>query len=82
MGYVFQNFNLFPHLTVLENLIEAPIAHKQVSRKEAVERAYELLDVVGCATRPMPGRAISPAASSSGLPSPGAGPQAASAAVR
>jgi polar amino acid transport system ATP-binding protein len=29
VGYVFQNFNLFPHLTVLENLIEAPIAHKQ-----------------------------------------------------
>ncbi len=28
VGYVFQNFNLFPHLTVLENLIEAPIAHK------------------------------------------------------
>ncbi|WP_279045680.1 amino acid ABC transporter ATP-binding protein [Cedecea davisae] len=47
VGYVFQNFNLFPHLTVLENLIEALIAHKQLSRKEAVERAYDLLDVVG-----------------------------------
>jgi polar amino acid transport system ATP-binding protein len=47
VGYVFQNFNLFPHLTVLENLIEAPIAHKKLSRKEAVERAYSLLDVVG-----------------------------------
>ena len=47
VGYVFQNFNLFPHLTVLENLIEAPIAHKQVTRKEAIARAYELLDVVG-----------------------------------
>ena len=47
MGYVFQNFNLFPHLTVLENLIEAPIAHKQASRKEAIARAYELLDIVG-----------------------------------
>ena len=43
VGYVFQNFNLFPHLTVLENLIEAPIAHKKLSRKEAVERAYSLL---------------------------------------
>ena len=32
---------------MLENLIEAPIAHKQLSRKAAVERAYELLDVVG-----------------------------------
>lgn len=47
VGYVFQNFNLFPHLTVLENLIEAPIAHKQASRKEAIARAYELLDIVG-----------------------------------
>ena len=47
MGMVFQNFNLFPHLTVLENLIEAPIAHQQVTRKEAIARAYELLDVVG-----------------------------------
>ncbi len=34
----FQNFNLFPHLTVLENLIEAPIAHQQVTRKEAIAR--------------------------------------------
>lgn len=47
VGYVFQNFNLFPHLTVLENLIEAPIAHKKLSRKAAVEQAFELLDVVG-----------------------------------
>ena len=47
VGYVFQNFNLFPHLTVLENLIEAPIAHKKLSKKEAVESAYSLLDVVG-----------------------------------
>ena len=47
VGYVFQNFNLFPHLTVLENLIEAPIAHQRLSRKEAIEQAYQLLDVVG-----------------------------------
>lgn len=47
VGYVFQNFNLFPHLTVLENLIEAPIAHKKFTKKEAVENAYSLLDVVG-----------------------------------
>lgn len=47
VGYVFQNFNLFPHLTVLENLIEAPVAHKKLSKKEAVEQAYSLLDVVG-----------------------------------
>lgn len=47
VGYVFQNFNLFPHLTVLENLIEAPVAHRLLSRKQAVARALELLDVVG-----------------------------------
>lgn len=47
VGYAFQNFNLFPHLTVLENLIEAPIAHKKFTKKEAVENAYSLLDVVG-----------------------------------
>ena len=46
-GMVFQQFYLFPHLTVLENLIEAPIAHQQLSRKEAIEQAYQLLDVVG-----------------------------------
>lgn len=47
VGYVFQNFNLFPHLTVLENLVEAPIAHKKFRKKEAIENAYSLLDVVG-----------------------------------
>ncbi|WP_427004007.1 amino acid ABC transporter ATP-binding protein [Pantoea eucrina] len=47
VGYVFQNFNLFPHLTVLENLIEAPIAHRQLTRRAAIERAGKLLDTVG-----------------------------------
>ncbi|WP_017346718.1 amino acid ABC transporter ATP-binding protein [Pantoea sp. A4] len=47
VGYVFQNFNLFPHLTVLENLIEAPIAHRKLSKQDAIARAAELLDVVG-----------------------------------
>ncbi len=47
VGYVFQNFNLFPHLTVLDNLIEAPIAHRQLSRQQAIVQAGELLDVVG-----------------------------------
>ncbi|EIC86411.1 amino acid ABC transporter ATP-binding protein [Serratia sp. M24T3] len=46
-GYVFQNFNLFPHMTVLDNLIEAPIVHGLFKRKQAIERAYELLDTVG-----------------------------------
>jgi len=47
VGYVFQNFNLFPHLTVLENIIEAPIVHKKLTRPQAVSRAGELLDAVG-----------------------------------
>ncbi|MGO2466289.1 MAG: amino acid ABC transporter ATP-binding protein, partial [Serratia proteamaculans] len=47
VGYVFQNFNLFPHLTVLENIIEAPVVHKIYSRAEAKEVAYQLLDTVG-----------------------------------
>jgi len=47
VGYVFQSFNLFPHLTVLENLIEAPVAHRLLSRSQAIEQAYELLDRVG-----------------------------------
>ena len=49
MGRVYQDpaLGTCPSLTVLENLIEAPIAHKQVTRKEAIARAYELLDVVG-----------------------------------
>lgn len=47
VGYVFQNFNLFPHLTVLENLIEAPIAHRQLSRQAAIAQAGRLLEVVG-----------------------------------
>lgn len=47
VGYVFQNFNLFPHLTVLENIIEAPIAHRLLSRKAAIGRAHKLLDRVG-----------------------------------
>ena len=47
VGYVFQNFNLFPHLSVLDNLIEAPIAHRQLTKTEAIQRAGELLDIVG-----------------------------------
>ena len=43
IGFVFQNFNLFPHLTVTENIIEAPIAAGTRSRAEARERASDLL---------------------------------------
>lgn len=47
VGMVFQSFNLFPHLTVLENIIEAPIAVAGLSRAHAESLAYELLARVG-----------------------------------
>src|SRR5262245_57315199 len=47
LGMVFQQFNLFPHLTVLGNVIEAPLRVLGVSRDEAVQRAKSLLDRVG-----------------------------------
>lgn len=47
MGMVFQQFNLFPHMTVLRNIIEAPIHVLGLSKTEARERAHEYLDLVG-----------------------------------
>ena len=47
LGMVFQRFHLFPHLTAFQNIIEAPVHVKGVSRKEAERIAYELLDKVG-----------------------------------
>jgi polar amino acid transport system ATP-binding protein len=49
VGMVFQNFNLFPHLTALENIIEAPIGLKRATRAEATARARGLLARVGLA---------------------------------
>lgn len=49
IGMVFQNFNLFPHLTVLQNIIEAPVHVKKQAPAEAKKRALELLDQVGLA---------------------------------
>jgi len=51
IGFVFQNFNLFPHLTVLDNIIEAPVSTLKRPRKEAVESARRLLDRVGLADK-------------------------------
>lgn len=47
MGMVFQSFNLFPHLTVLENVIEAPIIVKGMKREQIVPKAEALLKKVG-----------------------------------
>ena len=47
LGMVFQRFNLFPHMTVLENLIMAPMQVKKMSRREAVLVAEKLLQKVG-----------------------------------
>jgi polar amino acid transport system ATP-binding protein len=47
IGMVFQNFNLFPHLTVLGNIIEAPVGVLRWDKRRAVERAYALLQRVG-----------------------------------
>jgi polar amino acid transport system ATP-binding protein len=51
IGMVFQSFNLFPHLTVLENVIEAPLRVRKETRPVAVARARELLDRVGLADK-------------------------------
>jgi polar amino acid transport system ATP-binding protein len=51
VGMVFQSFNLFPHLTVLENLVKAPVVVKQMSRDQAEQNAVELLKKVGLADK-------------------------------
>ena len=51
MGMVFQQFNLFPHMSVLENLICAPVMLKKMPKNEAVEKAMNLLNRVGLGDR-------------------------------
>jgi polar amino acid transport system ATP-binding protein len=51
IGMVFQHFNLFPHRTALENIIEAPLHVKRVKKDDAVARGKDLLDQVGLAEK-------------------------------
>jgi polar amino acid transport system ATP-binding protein len=51
IGMVFQKFNLFPHMTALENVIEAPTLVRGISKQTAVARARELLDRVGLSAK-------------------------------
>lgn len=51
IGFVFQRFNLFPHMTALENVIEAPIHVLHEPRDEVTERAIALLEKVGLAEK-------------------------------
>ena len=51
IGMVFQHFNLFPHLTVLENITLAPVELKKMTKAQAREKAMELLDKVGLAEK-------------------------------
>ncbi|WP_221800759.1 ABC transporter ATP-binding protein [Oceanobacter mangrovi] len=47
LGFVFQQFNLWPHMTILENIIEAPVQVLKIPKKDAIERAHKLLAKVG-----------------------------------
>lgn len=51
MGMVFQSFNLFPHMTVMKNLITAPVSVAHIPKEEAVEKAKAMLEKVGLADK-------------------------------
>ena len=51
VGMVFQHFNLFPHMTVLGNVMEAPVMVRGIDRQQAEQEARELLDKVGLADK-------------------------------
>lgn len=74
IGMVFQNFNLFPHMTALENVMLAPRRVLKKSQAECRELAQRMLEKVGLATVWITTRPTSPAANSSAWPLPGRWP--------
>ena len=70
IGMVFQRFNLFPHKTALQNIMEAPVPGQAREEGQVRERALELLDRVGLRTSRTPTPASSPVGSSSAWRSP------------
>ncbi len=51
MGMVFQSYNLFPHMSVIQNLIDAPLRVKHEAKKDATERALAILEKVGLSSK-------------------------------
>ncbi len=51
LGFVFQNFNLWPHMTALENIIEGPVRVLKKDRDEAIKAAHQLMEKVGLADK-------------------------------
>ena len=74
MGMVFQHFNLFPHMTILDNMILAPVKVKGMSRQEAAKKALALLDRVALRTGRTPIPSSFPEGRSSGWPLSGPWP--------
>ena len=74
IGMVFQHFELFPHMTALQNVMEGPVTVKHMNRRAAAELARGLLAKVGLAARNRATRPSSRAGGRNASPSPGRSP--------